>query len=166
MRQALAASWAWSRVQLFRLWTALTVVGACGYLWLYEPEYLTWWKRSIDALVEAGCAQLPYPWGDRIESTIGNFGIWVQLTLAVLIFPLLLAFCSCPLGRCVGDEGAALRTEPAHVERASEVGFILPAREQPSSLLVGRLKPPRGSCSNWSDSPQAPEFAPRQHIDR
>jgi hypothetical protein len=86
MRQILAASWVWLRVQLFRLWTALIVVGAGGYLWLNKPEYLTWWKRSVDAFVEASCARLPYPWGDRIESTIGNFGIWVQVTLAILIF--------------------------------------------------------------------------------
>ena len=86
MRQILAASWMWLRVQLFRLWTALTVLTACAYLWLYKPEYITWWKRSVDILIERGSAQLPYPWGDRIESTIGNFGIWVQLTLAILIF--------------------------------------------------------------------------------
>ena len=86
MKQTLAAIWAWLRVQLFRLWTALAVLGTCGYLWLHSPEYLTWWKRSIDALIEGGSSQLPYPWADRIESTIGNFGIWVQLTLAILIF--------------------------------------------------------------------------------
>ena len=55
-------------------------------LWLNRPEYLTWWKRSIERLIEDGSAELPYPWGDRLESTIGNFGIWVQLTVAILIF--------------------------------------------------------------------------------
>ena len=68
MRQILAASWMWLRVQLFRLWTALTVLTTCAYLWLYKPEYITWWKRSVDILIERGSAQLPYPWGDRIES--------------------------------------------------------------------------------------------------
>jgi len=29
---------------------------------------------------------LPYPWGDRIESTLGNFGLWVQITLAIVAF--------------------------------------------------------------------------------
>ena len=85
MRQLPAAGWAWLRVQFFRLWTALMVLVAFGYLWLYKPEYLTWWKRSVDALIEDGSSQLPYPWGDRIESTLGNFGIWVQLTLAILV---------------------------------------------------------------------------------
>ena len=61
------------------------VLVSFGYLWLYKPEYLTWWKRSVDALIEGSSSQLPYPWGDRIESTLGNFGIWVQLTLAILV---------------------------------------------------------------------------------
>ena len=86
MSQAFSASWAWLRVQFFRFWTAVAVLGASAYLWLYRPEYLTWWKRTIDRLIEGGSSQLPYPWGDRLESTIGNFGIWVQLTLAILIF--------------------------------------------------------------------------------
>ena len=75
MRQVFEVTWAWVRVQFFRFWTALAVLGTYGYLWIDRPEYLSWWKRSVDALIESGSAQLPYPWGDRIESTIGNFGI-------------------------------------------------------------------------------------------
>jgi hypothetical protein len=86
MTQPLSAVWAWLRVQFFRLWTALAILGAYVYLWFYKPEYLVWWKRSTEGLVEHSSSQLPYPWGDRVESTIGNFGIWVQLTLAILIF--------------------------------------------------------------------------------
>ena len=78
--------WIWARVHLFRLWTALAVLGGFGYLWVSHPEYLTWWKRTVNGLVDAICDRLPYPWGDRIGSTIGNFGIWVQLTLAILAF--------------------------------------------------------------------------------
>ena len=78
--------WTWARVHLFRLWTALAVLGGFGYLWVNHPEYLTWWKRTVNGLVDAVCDRLPYPWGDRIGSTIGNFGIWVQLTLAILEF--------------------------------------------------------------------------------
>ena len=78
--------WAWMRVQFFRFWTALVVLGAYGYFWLNTPEYLTWWKRTVNTLIEKGCDMLSYPWGDRIESTVGNFGIWVQITLAILIF--------------------------------------------------------------------------------
>jgi hypothetical protein len=86
MRQALEAIGAWLRVQFFRFWTAAVVLGTYGYLWFNKPEYLSWWKRSVDALIESGSGQLPYPWGDRIESTIGNLGLWVQVTLAILVF--------------------------------------------------------------------------------
>jgi hypothetical protein len=47
MRQSVAGAWSWARVYFFRLWTALAVLGAFGYLWLNGPEYLTWWKRSV-----------------------------------------------------------------------------------------------------------------------
>jgi hypothetical protein len=86
MGQSLVGLWNWLRVQLFRLWTAVFILTVYGYLWLNKPEYLTWWKRTIDYLIEGSCANLPYPWGDRIESTLGNFGIWVQLSLAILSF--------------------------------------------------------------------------------
>ncbi len=32
----------------------MAVLGAYVYLWFYKPEYLTWWKRSTDRLVEGG----------------------------------------------------------------------------------------------------------------
>jgi hypothetical protein len=84
MRQSFVNARRWAGVHFFRFWTALAVAGSFGYFWVNKPEYLTWWKRSTDALIEAGCGMLPYPWGDRIESTIGDFGVWVQLTLAIL----------------------------------------------------------------------------------
>ncbi|MBV9081604.1 MAG: hypothetical protein JOZ62_02925 [Acidobacteriaceae bacterium] len=65
---------------------AVFVLALYGYLWLNKPEYLTWWKRTIDYVIQSSCAKLPYPWGDRVESTLGNFGIWVQLSLAILSF--------------------------------------------------------------------------------
>jgi hypothetical protein len=79
MKQSFAILWNWVRVHFFRLWTALLVLGAYGYLWVNKPEYLTWWKRSLNTLIEKGCDRLPYPWGDQIESTLGNFGIWIHL---------------------------------------------------------------------------------------
>ena len=33
---------------------------------------------------------MPYPWGDRIEATLGNFGLWVQITLAIIAFRILM----------------------------------------------------------------------------
>ena len=47
--------WTWMRVQFFRFWTALVVLGAYGYFWLNTPEYLTWWKRTVNTLIEKGC---------------------------------------------------------------------------------------------------------------
>jgi hypothetical protein len=75
---------------IFRMWTACAVLAGyvCG--WLYIPEVLTWWKRKTTAIIEAGCDLLPYPWGDRVEATLGNFGLWVQITLAIIVFRMLM----------------------------------------------------------------------------
>lgn len=87
---ALETSWdstrARLRIHVFRAWTATAVLAAYVYGWLYAPELLTWWKRTTTTAIEAGCDLLPYPWGDRIEATLGNFGLWVQITLAIIVF--------------------------------------------------------------------------------
>jgi hypothetical protein len=75
--------------QVFRIWTAAAILAAYAYSWVYMPEALTWWKRTTSHLIEAGCDLLPYPWGDRIEATLGNFGLWVQITLAIVVFRIL-----------------------------------------------------------------------------
>jgi hypothetical protein len=80
----------WIRSHVFRAWTALAVLAAYVYGWLYFPEALTWWKRTTTAMIEAGCSLLPYPWGDRIEATLGDFGLWVQITLAIITFRILM----------------------------------------------------------------------------
>jgi hypothetical protein len=84
----LGQSWngtkAWLRSQFFRIWTAAAVLAAYAYGWLNFPEWLTWWKRTTTTLIERGCDLLPYPWGDRVEATLGNFGLWVQITLAII----------------------------------------------------------------------------------
>lgn len=77
---------AWLRRHLFRIWTAAAVLAAYGVAWVDRPDMLTWWKRTTTALIEDGCDLLPYPWGDRIETTLGNFGLWVQITLAIIAF--------------------------------------------------------------------------------
>jgi hypothetical protein len=64
------------------------VLAGAAYSWIYAPEFLTWWKRTTASVIEAGCGLLPYPWGDRIEATLGNFGLWVQITLAIIVFRL------------------------------------------------------------------------------
>ena len=88
-------SWDWLRSHLFRIWTATVVLVAYAYAWVYRPEVLTWWKRLTTRAIESGCGLLPYPWGDRIEATIGNFGLWVQISSAIIGFRIvigLLAF--------------------------------------------------------------------------
>ncbi len=78
--------WTWLRSHLFRIWTAGAVLVAYVYAWVDEPEILTWWKRTTTWMIERGCDLLPYPWGDRVEATLGNFGLWVQITLAIIVF--------------------------------------------------------------------------------
>ena len=78
------------RSHLFRAWTACAILAAYVYGWLYVPEMLTWWKRTTTKIIEGVCDHIPYPWGDRIEATIGNFGLWVQITLAIVVFRILI----------------------------------------------------------------------------
>jgi len=87
------------RSHIFRIWTACAVLAAYIYGWLYFPEVLTWWKRTTTNLIETGCGFLPYPWGDRIEATLGNFGLWVQITLAIIAFRILMWLVSSALRR-------------------------------------------------------------------
>ncbi len=63
-------------------------------------EYLTWWKRGISDLVESALApNFSYPWGATAsETTIGNFGIWVKLTPAILALRIVVG-CILMLGR-------------------------------------------------------------------
>ena len=77
------------RNHLFRIWTACAILAAYAYGWLYFPEILIWWKRTTTAVIEDACGLLPYPWNDRIEATLGNFGLWVQITLAIIAFRIL-----------------------------------------------------------------------------
>jgi hypothetical protein len=74
---------------VFRTWTAAAVLGGFAYAWVYVPELLTTWRHATTAVIEAGCGLLPYPWNDRIEATLGNFGLWVQITLAIILFRVL-----------------------------------------------------------------------------
>jgi hypothetical protein len=85
---------------------------------LYAPEALTWWKRTTTAVIEAGCGLLPYPWGDRLEATLGNFGLWVQITLAIIAFRVLMWFAA-----------VMLRRSWAGRQPAPRVGLASPAED-------------------------------------
>jgi hypothetical protein len=80
------------RSHVFRIWTAAAILAAYVYAWFDVPELLIWWKRTTTAIIEAACGLLPYPWNDRIEATLGNIGLWVQITLAIIAFRILVWF--------------------------------------------------------------------------
>ncbi len=86
----MARSWdntkAGVRRHAFRTWTACAVLAAYVYGWVYVPEALIWWQRTTTTAMQSACGLLPYPWNDRAEATLGNFGLWVQITLAVVLF--------------------------------------------------------------------------------
>jgi hypothetical protein len=106
------------RSHVFRIWTAFAVLAAYVYGWLYMPEVLTWWKRTTTSLIEAGCNLIPYPWGDRIEDTLGNFGLWVQITLAIIVFRILVWLLISAMRRIwSGRSGARANHFPAEDSR-------------------------------------------------
>jgi hypothetical protein len=110
-------SWTHVRQQLrnhiFRTWTACAVLAGYAYGWLYAPEMLTWWKRTTTSCIEALCGLVPYPWGDRIEATLGNFGLWVQITLAIIVFRILMWFAAVVLRRLWAARRPAPQDGPA-----------------------------------------------------
>jgi hypothetical protein len=68
----------------------MAVLGGFLYGLVYAPERLTWWQHTTEAAVRIACSFMPYPWGDRVEATLGNFGLWVQITLAIVAFRILI----------------------------------------------------------------------------
>jgi hypothetical protein len=106
------------RNHAFRLWTACAILGAYIYGWLYVPELLIWWKRTTTSVIEIGCGLLPYPWNDRIEATLGNIGLWVQITLAIVVLRILVWFVMSAMryiwwGRTRGSTRSVARRDPA-----------------------------------------------------
>ena len=106
------------RNHAFRLWTACAILGAYIYGWLYVPELLIWWKRTTTSVIEIGCGLLPYPWNDRIEATLGNIGLWVQITLAIVVLRILVWFVMSAMrhiwwGRTRGSTRSVARRGPA-----------------------------------------------------
>ncbi len=105
------------RSHVFRVWTAAAVLAAYLYGWFYVPELLTWWKRTTEAAIEAGCGLLPYPWNDRIEATLGNFGLWVQITVAIIAFRVVVWLVMVAVRRVVGGRRERPLPSPAVQER-------------------------------------------------
>jgi hypothetical protein len=82
----------WTRVQFFRLWTATTVIILFGLAFWYVPEALTWWQKTVLRMIENVSEMLPYPWSNRVEYIMINFGasIWLQFALAIVVFRVLM----------------------------------------------------------------------------
>jgi hypothetical protein len=82
----------WARVQFFRFWTATAVVILFGLAFWYVPEALTWWQKTVLRMIEDGSEMLPYPWSNRVEYIMINFGasIWLQFALAIVVFCVLM----------------------------------------------------------------------------
>ncbi len=76
---------------LFRFWTATLVVILFGLSFWYAPEFLTGWQRMVLNMIQSDSRMLPYPWGDRVQFIMINFGasIWLQITLAIIVLRIL-----------------------------------------------------------------------------
>jgi hypothetical protein len=81
----------WFRVHFFRFWTATVVVFLFGFCFWYAPELLTGWQRMVLSLIQSGSEMLPYPWSNRVQYIMINFGasIWLQFTLAIILLRVL-----------------------------------------------------------------------------
>jgi len=53
---------------------------------VYRPDLLKWWLRSVTALIEQASDAIPYPWGDRIEVFVRTVGasVWLQIALVIV----------------------------------------------------------------------------------
>jgi hypothetical protein len=83
----------WSRGRFFRFWTGAVVIAIFGMAFLYVPEFLTWWQKSVLKVIGECSRLLPYPWSNRIEYLMTNFGasIWLQIVVANFLFRVLMS---------------------------------------------------------------------------
>jgi hypothetical protein len=81
----------WARVHFFRFWTATAVIMLFGLCFWYAPELLTAWQKAVLNLIQSATELLPYPWSNRVQFLMINFGasIWLQFTLAIILLRVL-----------------------------------------------------------------------------
>jgi hypothetical protein len=81
----------WVRVHFFRFWTATAVILLFGLCFWYAPELLTSWQKAVLNLIQSATELLPYPWSNRVQFLMINFGasIWLQFTLAIILLRVL-----------------------------------------------------------------------------
>jgi membrane protein implicated in regulation of membrane protease activity len=81
----------WFRVHFFRFWTATAILLLFGLSFWYAPELLTSWQKAVLNLIQGASDMLPYPWSNRVQFIMVNFGasIWLQFTLAIILLRVL-----------------------------------------------------------------------------
>src|SRR3989337_421887 len=76
----------WVRVQTARAGTLIVGWVLLGAAFVYRPDLLKWWLRSVTMWIEQIADAIPYPWGDRIEIFVRTIGasVWLQIALVIV----------------------------------------------------------------------------------
>src|ERR1700712_2939950 len=76
----------WLRTQTARAGTLIVGWGLLGAAFVYRPDLLKWWLRSVTRWIEQISDSVPYPWGDRIEIFVQTVGasVWLQIALVIV----------------------------------------------------------------------------------
>jgi hypothetical protein len=76
----------WLRTHTARAGTLIVGWGLLGAAFVYRPDLLKWWLRSVTKWIEQISDAIPYPWGDRIEIFVRTVGasVWLQIALVIV----------------------------------------------------------------------------------
>jgi len=77
----------WTRIHVFRFFTALVTILLLVLCFFYRPDLMAWWLRTTMGFIEMASGLLPYPWGDQVEIALKAIGghVWFQITLAIIV---------------------------------------------------------------------------------
>ncbi len=81
-----AQSRMWLRTLAARAGTLVVGWAVLGAAFVYRPDLLKWWLRSVTNWIEHISDVIPYPWGDRIEIFVRTIGasVWLQIALVIV----------------------------------------------------------------------------------
>src|SRR3954454_1168354 len=76
----------WIKTHTSRAGTLVVGWGVLVAAFVYRPDLLKWWLRSVTGWIEGISDILPYPWGDRIEIFVRTVGasVWLQIALIIV----------------------------------------------------------------------------------
>src|SRR3989337_4269584 len=76
----------WVRVQAARAGTLIVGWALLGAAFVYRPDLLKWWLRSVTQWIEQIADAIPYPWGDCTEIFVRTIGasVWLQIALVIV----------------------------------------------------------------------------------